>query len=57
MDFHHLLICAKGGEDEKIRKEVTAVQISFPDFGSKSDIMELRGPKDDVDNLKWEVRG
>ena len=31
------------------RKEFTAVQISFPDVGSKSDIVKLRGPKEDVD--------
>merc|ERR1712088_1162711 len=47
--FHRQLIGAKGGEIEKIRKEFTAVQISFPDLGSKSDIVKLRGPKDDVD--------
>lgn len=47
--FHRQLIGAKGGEIEKIRKEFTSVQISFPDLGSKSDIVKLRGPKDDVD--------
>jgi len=47
--FHRQLIGAKGGEIEKIRKEFTTVQISFPDLGSKSDIVKLRGPKDDVD--------
>jgi len=47
--FHRQLIGAKGGEIEKIRKEFTAVQISFPDVGSKSDIVKLRGPKEDVD--------
>merc|ERR1711970_1111755 len=46
--FHRQLIGAKGGEIEKIRKEFTAVQISFPDLGSKSDIVKLRGPKEDV---------
>merc|ERR1712223_687606 len=47
--FHRQLIGAKGGEIEKIRKEFTAVQFSFPDLGSKSDIVKLRGPKEDVD--------
>merc|ERR1712079_566491 len=47
--FHRQLIGPKGGEIEKIRKEFTAVQISFPDLGSKSDIVKLRGPKEDVD--------
>jgi len=47
--FHRQLIGAKGGEIEKIRKEFADVQISFPDLGSKSDIVKLRGPKEDVD--------
>jgi len=47
--FHRQLIGAKGGEIEKIRNMFTAVQISFPDLGSKSDIVKLRGPKEDVD--------
>merc|ERR1712240_917016 len=47
--FHRQLIGAKGREIEKIRKEFTAVQISSPDLGSKSDIVKLRGPKEDVD--------
>ena len=47
--FHIQLIAAKGGEIEKICNMFTAVQISFPDLGSKSDIVKLRGPKEDVD--------
>ena len=34
---------------KKIREEFEAVQISFPDLGSKSDIVKLRGPRDDVE--------
>jgi len=47
--FHRQLIGPKGENIEKIRKDFVNVQISFPDLGSKSDIVKLRGPKDDVD--------
>merc|ERR1719449_234896 len=47
--FHRELIGAKGGNIQKIRDDFAAVQISFSDLGSKSDIVKLRGPKDDVD--------
>jgi polyribonucleotide nucleotidyltransferase len=47
--FHRELIGAKGGNIQKIRDDYAAVQISFPDLGSKSDIVKLRGPKDDVE--------
>merc|ERR1712038_1596566 len=47
--FHRELIGAKGGNIQKIRDDFAAVQISFPDLGSKSDIVKLRGPKDDVE--------
>merc|ERR1712062_832981 len=36
--FHRELIGAKGGNIQKIRDDFAAVQISFPDLGSKSDI-------------------
>merc|ERR1711972_510915 len=47
--FHRQLIGPKGENIEKIRKDFANVQISFPDLGVKSDIVKLRGPKDDVD--------
>merc|ERR1719449_561718 len=47
--FHRELIGAKGGNIQKIRDDFAAVQISFSDLGSKSDIVKLRGPKDDVE--------
>jgi len=47
--FHRQLIGPKGENIEKVRKEFANVQISFPDLGVKSDIVKLRGPKDDVD--------
>ena len=47
--FHRQLIGPKGENIQKIRDDFAAVQISFPDLGSKSDIVKLRGPKDDVE--------
>merc|ERR1712179_551445 len=47
--FHRQLIGPKGENIQKIREEFEAVQISFPDLGSKSDIVKLRGPRDDVE--------
>jgi len=47
--FHRQLIGPKGENIQKIRDDFSSVQISFPDLGVKSDIVKLRGPKDDVD--------
>ena len=47
--FHRQLIGPKGENIQKIRDDFASVQISFPDLGSHSDIVKLRGPKDDVD--------
>lgn len=47
--FHRQLIGPKGESIQKLREEFSAVQISFPDLGSKSDIVKLRGPKEDVE--------
>lgn len=47
--FHRQLIGPKGETIQKMRDEFENVQISFPDLGSKSDIVKLRGPKADVE--------
>lgn len=47
--FHRQLIGPKGESIQKLRDDFANVQISFPDLGSKSDIVKLRGPKDDVE--------
>ncbi len=47
--FHRQLIGPKGESIQKMRDDFANVQISFPDVGSKSDIVKLRGPKDDVE--------
>lgn len=49
--FHRQLIGPKGESIQKLRDDFAAVQISFPDVGAKSDIVKLRGPKDDVDKV------
>jgi len=53
--FHRQLIGPKGENIQKIREEFDAVQISFPDLGSKSDIVKLRGPRDDVDKCSKQL--
>ncbi len=54
--FHRQLIGPKGESIQKIRDDFATVQISFPDLGSNSDIVKLRGPKDDVDKCaRFEV--
>lgn len=47
--FHRQLIGPKGESIQKMRDDFATVQISFPDLGSKSEIVKLRGPKDDVE--------
>merc|ERR1712018_563516 len=47
--FHKQLIGPKGENIQKIRDDFSSVQISFPDLGVKSDIVKLRGPREDVE--------
>jgi len=47
--FHKNIIGQKGEKVREIRDMFPEVQISFPDTEAKSDIVTLRGPKDDVD--------
>jgi len=53
--FHRQLIGPKGETIQQIRDSYASVQISFPDQGSKSDIVKLRGPKQDVDKCAQEM--
>jgi hypothetical protein len=43
------MIGARGDHIKEIKDKFNQVQITFPDPGKKSDIVTLRGPKDDVD--------
>lgn len=47
--FHRQMIGTKGENIREIRDKFNQVQITFPDPGKKSDIVTLRGPKNDVD--------
>lgn len=47
--FHKNVIGQKGEKVREIREKFPQVQISFPEAGKKSDIVTLRGPRDDVD--------
>ncbi|KAK7086534.1 hypothetical protein SK128_008145 [Halocaridina rubra] len=47
--FHRTIIGTKGDKIREIRERFNQVQISFPDAGEASDIVRIRGPKDDVD--------
>lgn len=49
--FHRTIIGAKGEKIREIRDKYPEVQISFPDAGKKSDIVNLRGPREDVDSI------
>ncbi|VBB30290.1 unnamed protein product [Acanthocheilonema viteae] len=47
--FHKQLIGAKGETVQKLREQFPSVIFSFPDPGKKSDIVNLRGDKIEVD--------
>lgn len=49
--FHRTIIGTKGEKIREIRDKYSEVQISFPDAGKKSDIVNLRGPREDVDSV------
>jgi hypothetical protein len=49
--FHKTIIGAKGGSIRDIRDKFNQVQITFPDPGKKSDVVTIRGPKTDVDQV------
>ena len=49
--FHRSIIGAKGEKIREIRDKYPEVQISFPDAGKKSDIVNLRGPRESVDSV------
>lgn len=47
--LHKSIIGQKGDKVREIRDKFPQVQISFPEAGAKSEIVTLRGPRDDVD--------
>jgi len=47
--FHKNIIGAKGEKIREIRDMFHQVQITFPDSSKESDVVKIRGPKQDVD--------
>lgn len=47
--YHKALIGQQGAKIKEIRDQFSNVQISFPDASKQSDIVTLRGPKNEVD--------
>ncbi|CDW54567.1 General transcription factor 3C polypeptide 2 [Trichuris trichiura] len=47
--FHRMLIGVKGEQVRELRQKFPDVIVTFPEPGRKSDIVSLRGPKDEVD--------
>jgi len=47
--FHKAIIGAQGANIRDIREKFNSVVISFPDPSKQSDVVSLRGPRNDVD--------
>ncbi|CAJ0957494.1 unnamed protein product, partial [Mesorhabditis belari] len=47
--FHKLIIGQKGGEIQKLRQQYPTVVFSLPEANKKSDVINLRGDKNEVD--------
>jgi hypothetical protein len=47
--FHRTMIGSQGSKIREVRDLFPDVQINFPDPSKKSDVVTLRGPKNDVD--------
>ena len=54
--FHRSIIGPKGEGMQEIRKKYPDVRISFPEAATKSDIVNIRGPKDQVDNVYAQLK-
>lgn len=57
IDHRHFrnIIGAKGERIREIREKFNQVQITFPGPNEKTDIVKIRGPKEDVDNCYKEM--
>ncbi len=53
---HKLMIGVKGETIKDIRDRFPGMSISFPEPGKKSDIVQLRGPKEEVDKCYKELQ-
>ncbi|XP_028393842.1 vigilin-like [Dendronephthya gigantea] len=54
--FHRSIIGPKGEGMQDIRKKFPEVRVSFPEASSKSDIVNIRGPKDQVDKVYAQMK-
>lgn len=54
--FFSILIGAKGDNIREFRDKYSKVQIMFPNSNEKSDIVKLRGPKDEVDKCHKQLQ-
>jgi predicted PilT family ATPase len=55
--FHRTLIGTKGETVRELREKFPGVIIHFPEPGRKTDIVTLRGPKDEVDKCYKHLQG
>lgn len=49
--FHRKIIGSKGSNIREISAAFPEININFPDQQTKSDVVQVRGPKDDVDKV------
>jgi hypothetical protein len=54
--FHRSIIGPKGEGMQEIRMNYPDVRISFPEAATKSDIVNIRGPKDHVDKVYAQLK-
>ena len=54
--FHRSLIGPKGEGMQDIRKKFPDARISFPEAATKSDVVNIRGPKDQVDAVYAQLK-
>ncbi len=54
--FHKLIIGTKGEKIREIRDRFNGVQVAFPEHGQKSDVVTLRGPREDVDKCATHLK-
>ena len=54
--FHSKLIGAGGDGIQSLRQQFPAVVVTFPRQNEKSDIVQLRGPKDQVDSCATQLK-
>ena len=54
--FHKQIIGAKGERIREIRDRFNSLQVAFPEHGEKSDIVTLRGAREDVERCATHLK-